>query len=74
MLTVSIPDEIDQQLSLLTSNKEEFIMAAIRQKIAMRRKAVSPEELAQEYAGSVAENKAIADDYTHADQENWNDD
>jgi hypothetical protein len=40
----------------------------------MGRKSISPEEPAQEYAGSVAENKAVTNDYTHIDLENWNDD
>ncbi|MDQ3845560.1 MAG: hypothetical protein M3342_16355 [Bacteroidota bacterium] len=71
MLTISIPEDIDQQLSLLTNNKEEFILTAIRQKIAMSKKSYSPEEMAKEYADSVEENKSIMNDFKFADQEGW---
>ena len=34
MLTISFPDEIDKQLSSITYHKKEFIIAAVRQRIA----------------------------------------
>lgn len=73
MLTISIPDEIDQQLSAITDDKKEFIIAAIRQKIMLRKKSLSSEQLAKEYADSIEENDQITKDFAHADNENWND-
>ena len=73
MLTISIPDEIDQQLSSITDDKKEFIIAAIRQKIMSRKKSLSSEQLAKEYADSIEENDQITKDFSHADNENWND-
>ncbi len=73
MLTISIPDEIDQQLSAIADDKKEFIIAAIRQKILFRKKSLSEEQLAKEYADSIEENDMISKDFVHADKENWND-
>ncbi len=72
MLTISIPDEIDQQLSAITDDKNEFIISAIKQKILLRKKSLSVEQLAKEYAGSIEENEQITKDFAHADKENWN--
>lgn len=73
MLTVSIPDEIDLQLSSVTNDKKKFIIAAIKQKIALQKKTLSPEQLAQEYSDSRIENNQITKDFANADKENWND-
>jgi uncharacterized FlgJ-related protein len=73
MLTVTIPDEIDKQLSSVTTDKKEFIISAIKQKIFFEKKTVSAEKLASEYADSVEENNEITKDFAHADNENWND-
>lgn len=73
MLNISIPDDIDNQLSSITNNKQEFILAAIRQKIAIRKKTSSPEELAKEYKESMEENKLLMEDFKHSDAENWDD-
>jgi len=73
MLSISIPDDIDEQLSSVTNNKEEFIIAAIRQKIALRKKTSSPEELAKEDKESIEENKLVLKDFKHTDTENWDD-
>ena len=73
MLTISIPDEIDKQLSSITNNKKEFIISAIKQKIVLQKKPVNTEQLAQEYAESVKENDEITKDFANADNENWND-
>ncbi len=59
MLTVSIPDELDQQLSNITDDKNEFIISAIKQKILLRKKSLPDEELAKEYADSTDENEQI---------------
>ena len=73
MLTVSIPDEIDLQLSSVTNDKKKFIIAAIRQKIALQKKTLFPEQLAQEYSDSRIENNQITKDFANTDKENWND-
>ena len=73
MLTISFPDEIDKQLSMVTKHKKEFIIAAVRQKIANQKKLISRDQLAKEYADSVEENNRIAKDFINADNENWND-
>lgn len=73
MLTISIPDDIDQQLSGMTNDKQEFIINAVRQKISLDKKYLSVAELAKEYADSINENEEITKDFTHADKENWND-
>lgn len=73
MLTISIPDDIDQQLSGMTNDKQEFIINAVRQKISLGKKYLSVAELAKEYADSINENEEITKDFTHADKENWND-
>lgn len=72
MLTVSIPDEIDKQLSSITNDKEGFIINAVKQKIATK-KNISAEELAKGYADSIEENKLIAEDYKYSDAENLDD-
>lgn len=73
MLTISIPDDLDQQLSGITDDKQEFILNAVRQKIIQRKKYPSVEHLAKDYADSINENEEITKDFTHADKENWND-
>ena len=73
MLTVLIPDELDQQLSAITNDKQEFIINAVRQKIMLRKKSLSPDEVAKEYADSIGENEEITTDFMHTDNENWND-
>lgn len=73
MFHLSIPDEIDKQIASLTDDKESFVFAAIRQKLAKQKEEINPELLAKQYAESVAENKAIMDDYKHSDLENWDD-
>jgi hypothetical protein len=72
MLTVSIPDEIDKQLSSITNDKEGFIINVVKQKIATK-KNISSEELAKEYRDSIEENKLIAEDYKYSDVENLDD-
>ncbi len=47
MLTISIPDEIDKQLSSITEDKKEFIIEAVKQKIAKQTKTISKEQLAK---------------------------
>jgi len=73
MLTISIPDEIDKQLSSLTDNKKEFILSAIKQKIGLQKKHLTREQLAKEYEDSIKENKELSKDFAHVDKENWND-
>jgi hypothetical protein len=73
MLTVSIPDELDKQLSSVTTDKKEFIIAAIIQKITFLKRSITPEDLAKEYADTVRENDEITKDFAHVDNENWND-
>lgn len=73
MLTISIPDEINDQLSSLTEDKEKFIITAIRQKIASKRKSVTKVQLAKEYEDSSEENVQILKDFINADTENWQD-
>ncbi len=38
MLTVSIPDEIDKELSSVTKDKKEFIISEIKEKIFFEKK------------------------------------
>ena len=71
MLNLVISDEIDDQLSSITKNKEEFIIAAIKQKIAIRKKTISVDELAKEYREGIEENKLLREDFKHTDNENW---
>ena len=73
MLTISIPDEIDKQLSSITEDKKEFIIQAVRQKIAKQIKKISKEQLAKEYADSAEENTQITKEFINVDNENWND-
>jgi len=73
MLTISIPDEIDKQLSSITNNKKEFIISAIKQKIFLEKSPLTDEKLAKEYADSIKENNQITKDFAHADNESWND-
>lgn len=73
MLNISIPDDMDEELSSITNNKQDFILAAIRQKIALRKKNPSSEELAKEYKESMEENTLLMEDFKHVDQENWDD-
>jgi hypothetical protein len=73
MLTISIPDELDRQLSSVTTDKKKFIISAITQKISFLKKSITPEDLAKEYADSIKENDEITKDFAHADNENWND-
>jgi uncharacterized FlgJ-related protein len=73
MLTVSIPDEIDKELSSVTTDKKEFIISAIKQKIIIEKRTVNIQKLEAEYSDSVKENNEIMKDFTHADKENWND-
>ena len=71
MLTISIPDEIDKQLSSITKDKKEFIIEAVKQKIAKQVKSISKQQLAKEYADSAEENDQIIKDFVNADNENW---
>jgi uncharacterized FlgJ-related protein len=73
MLTISIPDEIDNELSSLTDDKKEFIISAIKQKIGLQKKCINLEELAKEYRDSISENEEVTKDFKHADKGNWND-
>lgn len=73
MLTVSIPDEIDKELSSVTTDKKEFIISAIKQKIIIEKRTVNIQKLEAEYTDSVKENNEIMKDFTHPDKENWND-
>lgn len=73
MLTISIPDEIDKQLSSLTNDKKDFIISAIKQKIYLQKKHISIEQLAKEYKDSISENEEITKDFADVDKENWND-
>ena len=73
MLTISFPDEIDKQLSSITEHKKEFIIAAVRQRIANQKNSISKNQLAKEYADSIQENDQIVKDFINADNENWND-
>lgn len=72
MLTISIPDEIDKQLSFITEDKKEFIIEAVKQKIAKQVKSISNKKLAKEYADSADENDQITKDFMNVDNENWN--
>jgi hypothetical protein len=72
MLTVSIPDEIDKQLSSITEDKKKFIIEAVKQKIAKQANTISKKQLAKEYADSAEENDQITKDFINVDNENWN--
>ena len=73
MLTIYIPEDLEKELSSFTDDKPAFILAAIRQKIALRKKMTTPNELAKEYADSIEENKSIVEDFKNVDTENWDD-
>ncbi len=73
MLTILIPDDLDQQLSGITDDKQEFIINAVMQKIIQRKKYSFVKDLAKEYADSINENEEITKEITHSDKENWND-
>jgi hypothetical protein len=73
MLIISIPDEIDKQLSSITEDKKEFIIDAVRQRIAKQAKTISKKQLAKEYADSAEENTQITKEFMNVDNENWND-
>lgn len=72
MLTISITDEIDKQLSSITEDKKQFIIEAVRQKNAKQAKTISKKQLAKEYADSTEENSQITKDFINVDNENWN--
>jgi len=72
MLNISIPDELDNELSSFTNDKTSFIIEAIREKIVLHKNTVSEEELLQERS-NIFGHKTVIEEFTSTRIENWGD-
>lgn len=70
MLTINLPADLEKELSLLTNNKETFIIEAIREKIAALKN--SQEESMKEHS-NIFGHKVIIEEFKSTRIENWGD-
>ncbi len=73
LLEVSIPEEIDDAISSVASDKSAFILDAVKQKLQEIKFKLVEEKLIEGYKSNHQENSSLMDDFKQADLENWND-
>jgi len=72
MLSISIPDDLNNELSLLTNDKTTFIIEAIREKIALYKNTMLQEDLTKERS-DIFGHKVIIEEFKSTRIENWGD-
>ena len=72
MLNISIPDDLNNELSLLTNDKTAFIIEAVREKIALYKNTMSQEDLINERS-NIFGHKVIIEEFKSTRIENWGD-
>ena len=72
MLNISIPDDLNNELSLLTNDKTAFIIEAVREKIALYKNTMSQEDLINERS-NIFGHKTIMEEFKSTRIENWGD-
>jgi len=72
MLNISIPDDLNNELSLLTNDKTAFIIEAVREKIALYKNTMSQEDLINE-CSNIFGHKVIIEEFKSTRIENWGD-
>lgn len=73
MLTIYIPDELERELSVITTEHHAFVITAIREKIALHKGARPSAELTRKYSNTLEELKSQTSDFKNTDIESWGD-
>ncbi len=71
LLKIPIPDEIDKAISSVSSDKNGFILEAVKQKLQETKSKPVEEKLIEGYKNNHDENSSLTEDFKQADLENW---
>ncbi len=69
-MEIHVPETISQYLEVLTSDKEEFVLEAIQEKIEREKRRNIEMELIEGYQATAEEDFEIMKDFEHTDFEN----
>lgn len=71
VINLPLPDELDKALNALSTDKEKFIIDALKYKLRTAKLETIQDELIEGYKGSHTENMELLNDYKHVDLEHW---
>jgi hypothetical protein len=70
MLTIQLPQELENEISSLTDNKEAFIIEAIREKIELQKSTALKEDLIKEQS-NIFGHKIVLEEFKSTRIEGW---
>ncbi|RLD62516.1 MAG: hypothetical protein DRJ05_00135 [Bacteroidetes bacterium] len=68
---IYIPEELDNTILQFTTNKQLFVMEAIKDRIEKLKNQELKKLLVEGYKYSAKEDRELMEDFTHIDLENW---
>jgi hypothetical protein len=72
LLELQIPEEIDDAINSVSTDKNGFILDALRQKLQETKHRLIEEKLIEGYKSNHNENLSLMEDFKEADLDNWN--
>ena len=71
-IEINIPEELHESILRLSSNKQLFIVEAIKEKIKKIKSKKIEKQLIEGYKNSMIEDEQLINDFSKIDLENWN--
>ena len=72
LLELQIPEEIDDAINSVSTDKNGFILDALKQKLHETKNRLIEEKLIEGYKSNHNENLSLMQDFKEADLKNWN--
>ena len=72
LLELQIPEEIDDAINSVSTDKNGFILDALKQKLHETKNRLIEEKLIEGYKSNHNENLSLIQDFKEADLKNWN--
>ena len=72
LLELQIPEEIDDAINSVSTDKIGFILDALKQKLHETKNRLIEEKLIEGYKSNHNENLSLMQDFKEADLKNWN--
>jgi hypothetical protein len=72
LLELQIPEEIDDAINSVSTDKNGFILDALKQKLHETKNRLIEEKLIEGYKSNHNENLSLMEDFKEADLKNWN--
>ena len=70
-IEINIPEELHESILQFSSNKQLFIVEAIKEKIKKIKRKKIEKQLIEGYKNSMIEDEQLINDFSNIDLENW---